>query len=752
MTMNLNIPNKRTLLCTLVAAALHSGSAWAQEAPSASEETEEQAEDAFEQIVITASRRAESLQEAPATISVLDESTIDSMRVDGMDSLTDVVPGLSLQGSHRDQNRIGMRGAFSSADTPSSGQAVGLFVDGVYYGRSASMGPVLFDMERIEILRGPQGTLYGPNVVGGLINIQTRDPSLSEYEGRVQASYGRFGLLELGGRVSMPLIEDELGVAVTVTKSDSDGWLENQVTGEKISQIDTTSLRVKTLWVPNIDWRIEAFAEFFNDETYGESRILLPLDGEPERFVAPKAFDQTLIAKDATYDRDVYTFGLSLDYYLSDFTTFTSITSYHEADSLVSDAPFLAGPVEFIGVSRDSTVETFTQELRLFGENEGGTFRWQTGLYYYDDTSSTPEIFESIQAPNTPILEFGFPEYFVSTHVMSNDTESLSVFAQFTYELTDWINVTVGGRYVDESKDSFVETSGDAFPGNFAIEEIFTLTQSESWNQFTPKFGIDAIQRNVGGFDSILYFASVTKGFKSGDFVKSTTLESSIGTTNPEIVWNYEGGIKTSFWDRRANANITIFNTDYQDLQTQILTETGFTRVVTNDATAQGVEVMLSAMPTDALTLSATYAYLDTDIESDDPGVDGNQLPMSPENSYSVQATYTWEFEDADMAFTAVYTNQDAMYIDVDNVEPAAVHNLTKQSILNMDLTVFYQNWEFSVWGKNLLDDEMIVEANDLTGFWSYSNDEFFGEGKEQFWNAKPSMPRSFGVTAKWRF
>ncbi len=382
----------------------------------------------IEEIVVSASRKEEIVQDAPAVIAVIGEKEIQKQRLGRLTDLTAAVPGLSLDGSHKDQNRLGMRGAFSSADTPSAGQAVGLYIDGVYFGRSAGMGPVLFDMEQIEVLKGPQGTLYGPNVVGGLINIKTKAPSLDTLEGTVQATVGNYGATEFAGRVSIPVVEDELGLSISVMKADSDGWVRNLVTGNKLDQTDTLSLRLKMLWTPNDRTRVEAFADKWSDNSFGEVRHIYTRAGEASRFGVQRSIEETYINDDADYDRDVTTVGLSVSYDLSDSMTFKSITSFNDTDSLGDALPFLTGIDEGINATRDSQIETITQEFLLFGEND--RLDWQVGAFYYDDSSSTLELFESTQVPGTPIIEFGYPEYFDTYYLMDSETQSISVFGQ----------------------------------------------------------------------------------------------------------------------------------------------------------------------------------------------------------------------------------------------------------------------------------------------------------------------------------
>jgi iron complex outermembrane receptor protein len=717
----------------------------------------------LEEVVVSASRKEQSVQDAPAVIAVIGADEIAKQRLGDLTDVTLAVPGLSFDGSHKDQNRLGMRGAFSSADTPSAGQAVGLYIDGVYYGRGAGMGPVLFDMEQIEVLKGPQGTLYGPNVVGGLINIQTKDPSLEESELSVQATAGNFGAREVAARLSVP-VSDDLAFSLSMMKSDSDGWVKNLVTGNMLDQTDTLSIRGKLLILPDERTRVEAFFDTWQDDSYGEVRHVYATFGQPERFDVVGSAEQTYINDDAQYDRDSFTLGVEVTRELSDSVTLKSITAYSDTDSLGEDLPFLTGVTEGINATRNSQIEFFSQEILLFGESD--RLEWQVGAYYYDDESSTDELFESTQVVDSPVVAFfEYPEYFETGFLMDSQTTSLSVFGQVTYAVTDWMNLTAGIRYLDEEKDSVTESYGDVFGGNYVAEELFSLSQSGSWTVNTPKLGIDMHWSDVGAFDEVMVYASVTKGFKSGDFVKGTTESTSLGTTEPEEVWNYEAGIKTTFLSGLANANLTVFQADYQDLQSQVQDEQAFVYLVTNDAEASGVEVELNLAPVEGLSISLTYAYLDTEITGDEPigfdedddgnpvpiVVQGNLLPRSPENSFGLSVGYEWTVGSVDMELFAAYTQQDEAYISILNELPDNVLSLTEQELLNADLTMTMDRWQVSLWGKNLTDEAIVYEGQDLTNFWGLSNDQFEA-GDTDLWNVRFSKPRTYGVTVRYEF
>ena len=705
----------------------------------------------LEEIVVSASRREESLQDAPAVINVLNANIIERLRINDLDSVTQMIPGLTLDGNHSDQQRIALRGAFSNDTVPGSGVAVGMYIDGVYFGRFAGMAPILFDIERIEVLRGPQGTLYGPNVVGGLIHIETRDPSTTEVEGSAYVTVGNFGRFDVGGRVSLPLIEDELGVSLTATSQNSDGWLRNLVTGRDLDADDAKSIRTKAFWTPNDRTEVEALFEYWKDDSFGDSRVFFPEFGttDTDLFVYPSDPDrETYIVEDSTHDRDVWTGALDIDYELNENMTFTSITSYHRNESLSDNLPFLVSPNSTLMMDRVRQVESFTQELRLAGQTD--RLVWQTGVYYLNDEDRRRECLLQLQDPSTA-ASFIFPPGSQTTcQDMTANTDSYSVFGQATFEVNDWLSLTGGLRYAYVEKDSFMNVTGDFGPG-FAFSEDPTPWQAvneDTWDRVTPKVTADLHWNNVGPFDHIMLYGTYAEGFKDGSFFSDVTVALSTGSFDSEVVKNYEGGFKTTFWGGRANLNATYFTTDFSNLQTTFLMGQQLI-LLSDDAESDGFEVGLALAPTDQLSLRFDYAYLDAKFVS---GANiGNRLPRAPKNSYTARGNYNWSSGPWDFSFDASYAYQGPSFIDSENVEPPGIHALTKVSKLDLNFAIAYKNWELSIWGKNLLDDKIMVEGNNFTTFWALSPFEAFVNGEEMF-GGRTDQPTTYGATLKYTY
>lgn len=695
-------------------------------------------------IVVSAERREQSLQKAPAAINVLSTEQLETLRVDNLESVMTLTPGLKLDGNARDQQRLGLRGAFSSTDTPGSGQSVGIYVDGVYMGRSADLGPVFFDMERVEVVRGPQGTLYGRNAVGGLINIITKDPT-SEPEAELSATYGNYDRLEFGARVSGPLLDDLYG-SISVVSTDTDGWARNLVTGNMLEQEDTKGVRTKLLWEPSENWSAKLSLSYFKDKTYGIPRFIV--FGDPARFDVPE-YDETFLARDGGYDRESLTGTVDVQWNLG-WAELTSITSYHDLRSFVDDQNFVTDPVSNFSVDRTNDSQAFTQEVRLAGGSD--RLNWQAGVYYYNDDAFRHEVFDAEFAADS---NFPLSPPKVNTQALGVQSKSIAGFGQATYAATDWLNVTGGVRYTSDKKDAAYINTGDVFgPLGFLAEPAFALAQSDQWGELTYKGTLDASWDDVGPFDSLFFYGTVSKGYKEGGFFTGDTVASSTGSFDPEKAMNYEGGIKTVFADGAASLNVTYFHVDYRNLQSLTLTGAA-TQVASTDAKADGVEGDFVLHPFDGFSLSVGYAFLDTKIAADathpnGSNVGGNVLPQSPKHSLNVGVSYFASLSPStDMRFTGSYAYKGGVFFDVRNNRSSIpeVFNSSKQSNLDMELAFLRGNWEVALWGSNLLDDRTALRVFDFSRFTGLGP----SDPGERLLDGPLDDPRMYGVTVRFK-
>ncbi len=712
----------------------------------------------LEEIVITASRREESIQDAPAVVNVLGELEIERFRINDLDSISQLTPGLVLDGNHNHSQRIALRGAFINNDRPGNSGSVGLYIDGVFFGRAASLSPVMHDVERIEVLKGPQGTLFGPNVTGGLIHIQTRNPSTSDIEGTAWVTGGNFGRLDLGGRVSVPLIEDELGISVSVLNQTSDGWQRNLLTGRDLDADDMQSIRLKTLWTPNDRASVKGMFEYLNDESFGVSRGYFSERSTTSPSLWAGSFpypgddwQETYQLNDVSQDRDLYTAALDVNFDLSESMSLTGILTYHSNQSSSVNNTFIPSPFSDINISPVKDLRTFTQEIRLAGETDRVT--WQTGVYYLNESDSQVNTYTQVISPASAAGAVGIFRSGVNVVDITVNTDSYSGFGQVTFAATDWLDLTAGIRYSYVQKDSIDSRSGDFGNGIFFQEDPtpYAVTNLGDWDRATPRFTAELHWEDIAMFDQVMLWGTYSEGFKDGAIFSGTTIVESTGVFGAEVAKNREGGFKTTFWDGKANFNASYFSTDYDNLQTLVFVDGGTAvALVSDDAEVEGIDLGISLAPADGLTLQLDYTWMDSEILS---GTNvGNELARTPETGYTLMGNYNWSAGPWTFNIDASFAYTDPSFIDNSNELAAGpeIFELTEIERLDLTLSAAYgDHWEVSFWGKNLLDDKIVTEANPFSTFTNLTPGEAFGAGLE-LWAGRTDQPLTYGVTVKY--
>ena len=750
----IQLSNNQVFLSAAVGAILFAsgGAAFAQTAGAGKAQPSEGA--TVDVVVVTASRREERLQDAPAAINVVAGATMEKLNVTNVVSLTNLVPGLKIDGNQRDQLRLGLRGAFSSSTTPGAAQSVGFYIDGVSYPHTSNLGANLFGVQRVEVLRGPQGTLYGQNVVGGLVNIITKDPG-RDLEAEAKLSYSSFNRIDVGAYVAGPLSETLSG-SIAFNTSHSDGWQRNLTTGNMLEQLDTWDARLKLVWRPTDELTVKLIQELASDTSYGISRNIV--FGTPNRFSVPSSWKETRLQADGRYDSYSANTALLADDDLG-WGVLSSISAYQHNRPRVIDAAQVTDPEAYQNLDRRNNNDTFTQEVRLSGVT--GKLRWQGGFYFLNDRVTQYFRYDSKAVPGTRAFSGGLTTPNVLFQDFKVKARSYSVFAEGSYDLNEIISITAGGRFNWDKKDANFHNHGQpsAATGLGALTQApFRVIQSEDWSEFTPKVTVNAKWDEVGPLDSMLVYGTVSKGYLSGSFSSGPTVAAATGAVPPQTAWNYEGGFKSTFWDRRATFNTTIFKVDYTNLQTLSLSSGGVQGVASTDAKAWGVESSLTLNPLTGLFLTADYSYLETKIAAgakapDGSNVGGNKLPQSPPWSYNFSASYVRPLVgETDIRFTAAYTDKGPVYYDVRNIRTSpfpSVMERSKLKNLDAEVALLHGDWELSLWGKNLTNRKNLLRAFDGTRNFNLAAAEV-ASGKTALDGAY-ATPRSVGVTLRWR-
>ena len=701
----------------------------------------------IEEIIVTAEKREQSLQDVPVAVTAFSETYINEARIDGTTDLVGHIPNFHLAPFTRVQALPTLRGAQSGEDGPGLDQPVAMFVDDVYKGRVTDWDLALFDVERIEVLRGPQGTLFGRNVVGGLINVVTKKPT-EETRIVLEAGSGRFDLIDVKGVISGPLLEDS-GIygSIAFSSKTRDGFTFNQATGKHVDSVDKQSGKAQLRFVPNDEFEVLLQADLMRDTGFGQHRDYVgpaPTSAEFGGFMPDDDPDTTNQPNDGGVDRTSWGTSMVVDWDMG-FAQIKSISAYYEDEATLPATDVFGSPLpDLLVETQEFDLEQFTQEIRISGDNAiQGRLNWVVGMYYLYIDHTRDRNFVTDFAEGTIIGDLfpgaAEPDFLETT--LNNETDSISGFFQGTFSILDNLRLTVGGRYTHDKKDGVVSHAGTSFI--FTTGAPFSLPVSESWSKYTSRVTLD--------FDlteDIMVYATYSEGFKSGGFIQFglPTAEAHTVPLNPESAKNYEIGVRSSWFKNRVTANITAYMVDYTDLQVSQLVGTTFLQTNAGKAEAEGVDVELNAAITEGLTAWINYNYFDGEYTSDEL-FPGNEM-VSPPHAFSTGMAYRQQLGDKGaLRMRLDVQHKDEYFQDPAN-EPGIVNGL--DSIVNASITwELKSNWAFTLWGKNLTDERAYNYLNDSTPFMLSLPQAIAGQSTLA---ANYIPPLTWGVSARYTF
>lgn len=729
---------------------------------------------AIEEVVVTAQKRAESMQEIPIAITAFSG---DALREDGISNMQDIgnrTPGLVFAAFSAGQPEIAIRGIGTKEDGASASDSTVVSVDDVYIAARTAQVFDIFDLERVEVLRGPQGTLYGKNSIGGSINFVTSKPT-EDLVARARITSGNYGRRDFGGMISGQLSEGLFG-KVAFSKRDHDGYLRNLLNGNREGDTDTLAWRTQIRWLPSENVEVLFSADGADDDNGSSNREPVgsagPLHDCPNCVSNPVAVNQalggagdpwtTLSEFEGFTDREVNGYSVKVNWELDAFT-FTSITAYRESDfdwaedsEGLPPAPFIdltAGGGALLGSLpasmgfafdvNDAAIEEteqFTQEFRLTS-NESDGLKWVVGFFYSEEEVERTETFSFTSLG-------GFGDFSVQHSDQENDSTSWAVYGQGTYPLTDTLSLTAGIRYSWEEKEIGVGATIDSGLG--LLLQNFPFTQEkEDWDSIDGRLALDW---NVA--EDILVYASISTGFKSGGFTGSASSQARATTPfDEETAISYEVGFKSLLADKTLQLNATAFFTDYEDLQvTRFFQPQGgtFGEFITENAgTAEisGLEVEILWLPTEGLEIGGSFAYLDGEYTEFDGTPDvsgggdfsGNDLRQAPPVTANVFAKYTMQLGDdiGSVSAKVDYRYQDHSFYDPNNND---ITDIPQYRIWNGRVAWKSPqgHWEVAGWIKNIGDEEYRTHVFSQRG--SRIAFALFGE------------PRTSGVTVTYNY
>lgn len=743
----------------------------------------------MEEITVTARKREEGLQDTPIAVSAFSGESLEARGIQKVDDIAQLTPNMSFDnintnGGGGSSAAVFIRGVGQRDFIPSADPGVGIYVDGVYYARSVGSVLDLIDVDRVEVLRGPQGTLFGRNTTGGAVSIHTVKPH-EEFDGKVRVRVGTDDRLDVVGKVNVP-INDQLFMNATLASFNQDGFVVNPINGMDTGDDETMAFRGALRWLVNDDIEVNISGDYSFDRENGQARVLSDNPGRAINFIAPgepggggagnapfvhnvqlgaNSVFQTPMAPfpllnvpsvrqfnncDATganragtnascfnvnnvalgentatthtfSDVDVYGVSATIDWQINDNLQVKSISAYRAVDSMFQHDG--DNTPFFISSVRDEVYEQeqFSQEIQLLGTSFDDRLQWIIGGFYFTEDGFN---FNPVDFANVDIESGG-----------KFDHESKAVFAQGTFDVTEKLHITVGIRYTKDTKDFIVESPiQTAVPvvappnlqaGIVLIDPGTTTLKADDW---TPMANI-----SYDWTDEIMTYFTYSEGFKSGGVQQRNAgrFGAFAPTYDPEFVESFEVGFKYNSADGRFILNAAAFYADYTEIQLETLAPGGIAPQLENagEGEVKGFELETRWSPLDTWFFEAALGHLDATITEADPNVTnsggpaaGARLPQVPR--WSLAAAIIKEFGLGDMGTVTArldYSYRTKVFFSPDN-DPGSV--MQSHGLLNASLAWLSADDKYSLTfhANNIFDKRRIIYT-ELAGSSGTQND-----------------------------
>lgn len=706
----------------------------------------------LEEVIVTARKREESIQGTPVSVTSIGRELAEASlrRLDDVQSFTPNVYIRNTAGIPGGA-AISIRGVSYQETDKTLDPSIGVVMDGLYLGTSSGSLLNNIDIKRVEVLRGPQGTLFGKNTTGGVLNIVRGDVTM-EWGGDVRLTAGDDGRQDLRAVVNVPLIGDELGVKLFGASINSDGWIRNTTLGEDAGGDDKNTYGFTTLWRPNERFDLKFHYEHHEDQTdtgafanvnqpadltCALQGIFWPIGCEAADAGSDRDNSSTneRNRNDSEYDTYILTANLELENFV-----LTSVTGLRDMDEQYR-IEFDGSPANLLNFDYFNEWEQFSQELRItstFSEE----FEFVAGLFYwdveYEQRWNVKELNFALQLLGIPQ---GTPPQVLTPNSINYNgqnqrTESIAAFSSADWHFAEKWTATAGLRYTYEEKD-FKGADGTFYEAGQPLPALNFAFFEDDWSEPSPKLGL-RYQAN----DDMMVFASWTQGFKSGGFFGRQANFDIDPTYDPEYVTTWELGMKSTWMDGRVIFNPTVFYNDYEDKQEEILVPISLSNVATvvrNASTLEifGAELELQMQVTQAWNLRLSYGYLDAqydDYQADITG-DGivtdnsNLIPRNtPENTIGINSIYTRQIGPGDFTAFVSYRWRDEIETIANN-DPLG----HLDDIQNLDVTLNYSwadaRYRVSAYGRNISDERerVVTRIPGLTSWANWNQGENYG-------------------------
>ncbi len=734
----------------------------------------------IEEIVVTVQKREQSLQDIGISVTAFSGDELNELGISSSVDIAAHTPNLRIgfPAGESQAPTVFLRGVGLNDFNANANPSVGWYTDDIYISQTNGQNFGLFDLERVEVARGPQGTLYGRNTTGGLVNFISKKPNHSESDGFFTASYGSWNRVELTGAYGAP-ITDTLAARVAATFRRADGYLENDFPGGSDgNEMGNWAGRGQLSWQPSetvsVLFNVHGAQNFADADQYEHVGTMDDSAGFAQCADTGRPIDTCVDAfgyrddsgnergawnRDPANDVDAWGTWLKLEAELGEVTV-TSLTGYEWLDKSAEEDTD-GGPNRMLEIDWDSGGWQVTQELRAAYASERLTV--VAGAYYsrerLDITNSADVFRDNRTAAELAGCPTGFDPFglvcgvgsWVGDVIIVQRVETAALFGQAEYDVLDALRVVLGFRYTWEWRD-FAEDNGffredpalcAAYLGDPTCHLFPHFEDDARFDEWSGKVGLEWRPR-----EGALVFASVSRGFKSGGFNGGFVFSTDeLSSFDPELLTAYELGTKLTLLERRAQLSLTGFYYDYNDMQVFTLVNSGGlpTQALDNasDAEVYGAEVELALFPVEGLELSLGVGWVESeliDFESfGGPDYSGNDLAMAPSVTLNGEIAYEHSLGAGMLRLSTDFSYQSSIFFDTPN------NPLLREDAYGLwNTRAAYQfggdnRFEVAVFARNLLDKNYLAYVGDLSST--------FG-ALEQMWG----RPRSGGLEATMRF
>jgi iron complex outermembrane receptor protein len=687
---------------------------------------------ALEEVVVTARKREESLMDTPISISAFPAAELEAMRLDTVDEIGSFVPNMTFsQGGGTTGvasiSNIFIRGIGQVDHTPTTEPGVGLYLDDVYI--SQTMGSVikLVDIESVQVLRGPQGTLFGRNTIGGAVLVNSKKPS-NEFYGNMEVTVGEYDRIDVNSTFNVP-VTDNFFAKVSVLRTERDGFVDRILVGDETGDDDTMGARIALRWQPTDTLDINFAADYSDSESNGPP-VAYHKDTKVENngFVAhhngpvlaqgntPNAYDdryitgkyKTFATKWRDSDTEVWGANLIIEWELAENLRLKSITNYREIDAVGGfdddQSPLFVRQLDDV-----TDADQFSQELQLSGTAWNDRVDWLVGVYHFEE-----------EATNINRVDFS-PVSVMSGAIVDNTSQA--VFAQTTIDLTEQLALTLGWRYTDEEKEATVDDSIQYQAERYSVPDAMRLVVPPNAIKLVPNGKTDKdideetpyVNLSYQWNDNLMTYISYSEGFKGGGFQqRNATPFPEMPGFGPEFVTSYEIGFKLDAFDNRLRMTGAMYYMDYDDVQMNFrdLNDPVQPTITANAGAADidGAELEITALPTESVRVSFGVGYTNAKYKKVEDGavsmglLESNELPQVPEWQGNGSIVHTMEAFGGeintrlDWSYRSDYWTEAANYPD---------HNQSGFSLFNAAVSYMpaSEKWLATLSVKNLTDE-----------------------------------------------